>query len=300
MHRPLNTTAPVRASVIIPTYADWTGLALCLEALRSQSLPQAEFEIIVGNNNPDAEVPEDFVTPTNCKLVSQSKPGSYAARNIAVASSAASVLFFTDSDCIPHRDWIAQGLARIAEQSEVQRLGGLVEIFPASARWTIAERYDQIFHLRQREYVQKGYAATANLIVTRAAFQRVGPFNEDLLSSGDKEWNLRADQLGLKIELAAEAVVRHPARNSFHALAKKRARVAQGRQKIKQRSLLRRSLRLFNYLLPSIGRVKRIFAATDAPLHQRICLVGFDYGLRLSECWTEMRDLVTPNKTIRR
>jgi len=290
----------IRASVIIPTYADWAGLALCLQALGEQSLPQAEFEIVVGNNNPDVQVPDGFVTPANCKFVSQSKPGSYAARNMAVAASTGSALFFTDSDCIPHRDWIARGLEILAQQPEVQRLGGVVEIFPANARWTTAERYDQIFHLRQKEYVQRGYAATANLIVSREVFEQVGPFNEDLLSSGDKEWNLRAGRLGLGIKLAPDALVRHPARDSFRALANKRARVAQGRAKMKQRSLLRRSFRLFNYLLPSTWRARRIFAATDAPLLQRLGLVGFDYGLRLSECWTGMQDIVKPNKTVRR
>ena len=208
----------IRASVIIPTYSDWSRLELCLRALKSQSIPSSEFEIIVGNNDPDCDVPSDLEVPGNCSFVTQPRPGSYAARNLAVSASTAPVLFFTDSDCIPHERWIEEGLAILGGDEGTDRIGGAVQMFPKGAHWTAAESYDRIFSLTQERYVSKGYSVTANLIVSRELFEQVGPFNEDLLSGGDKEWNLRATAQGHRICYAPSAVVFHPARASFLAL----------------------------------------------------------------------------------
>src|SRR5690554_2984846 len=96
----------IEISVIIPTYKDWERLALCLQALENQSFKPSNFEIIVINNLPGDLPPAAFKLPKNAVLVDEGKPGSYAARNTGIGMAKGEILAFTDSDCIPHKDWL--------------------------------------------------------------------------------------------------------------------------------------------------------------------------------------------------
>ena len=66
----------IDVSVIVPTYRDWTALQDCLDALAGQTVEADRFEILVANNNPAVDLPEDLHIPRNARVVWQPKPGS--------------------------------------------------------------------------------------------------------------------------------------------------------------------------------------------------------------------------------
>jgi glycosyltransferase involved in cell wall biosynthesis len=267
-------------SVIVPTYRDWPRLAGCLDCLAAQTVGPDAFEIVVADNAPGGSVP--IALPTNARVVAAPAPGSYAARNAAVAVARGRVLFFTDSDCWPEAGWIAEGLAALAARAPIERLGGRIEIVPAGPAWTVPELWDRIFELQQARYVAKGYAATANLIVTRALFDRVGPFDANLFSSGDKAWNGRAATFG-PIGYAERAVVRHPARRTFEENATKRARIAAGRLATRRKGRWRSWAGLPKYLLPAPASLVRIAREPGLTPGECLAVAAFDYRLRLFE-----------------
>lgn len=213
-------------SVIIPTYHDWDRLQLCLNALSNQTLSEDKFEIIVVNNDPDDIAPEILDIPSNAKIINESKPGSYAARNKAVREAQGTFLAFTDSDCIPDKNWLFNAL-QIFSYKSVSRIGGKVSVFCENKeKRTPAELFDLIFAFQQKKAVNKlGYSVTANLIVRREDFLQVGYFNEKLFSGGDHEWNMRAKEKGMSIIYAPNVIVNHPARKTAKELEKKRRRV---------------------------------------------------------------------------
>jgi glycosyltransferase involved in cell wall biosynthesis len=278
----------IDVSVIVPTFRDWEGLQGCLDALAAQSFDAGRFEILVASNNPTAEVPASLRLPGNARLVWQPKPGSYAARNAALAEARGGVLFFTDSDCRPEPDWIAAGLRRLAADPSVSRIAGRVVITPAGERWTPAEIYDRIFGLQQERYAGLGYAATANLVARRALFDAVGPFDESLYSSGDKEWNTRATAAGERIVFADEVRVRHQARGSYAEHARKRARVVGGKFAMQGR---RRKLSYrfpVKFLLPSASAFLRVWRESGLTATERLRVYGIHYRLRLVEFRTRL------------
>ncbi|PTN03345.1 hypothetical protein C8N32_103188 [Rhodovulum imhoffii] len=272
-----------KASVIIPTFADWPSLAECLSCLQGQSVSSDRFEIVIGNNNPEPALPEGFVLPPNCQVVWQPRPGSYAARNAAVAQACGEVLFFTDSDCRPQPDWIARGLALLEQRPETDRIGGYIRLYPRGEGWTLPELYDKIFGLRQDRHTARGYAATANLIVRHALFRQVGPFEETLYSSGDKEWNQRATAQGSKIFYGADVIVAHPARASFAALRKKRLRILGGRFQLRRARGKPIRPTLPKYLFPSVSVLTRLLREPGLSAMQVVRLWALDYRLRLAE-----------------
>jgi GT2 family glycosyltransferase len=208
-------------SVIIPVYRDWARLSQCLEALERQSVGTEAFEIIVANNEPESRVLSTRL-PANARVVHEPRPGSYIARNAAVAASRAPVLAFTDSDCVPGADWLKNGMAALRAHPHA-RITGPIKIFkePGAAHYAFVHDLHMAF--RQRENVAAGHCVTANLLVAREVFDRVGPF-DPCLSGGDVRWGRRAHACGVPIRYVDDVEVAHPARRSLAEILRKRRR----------------------------------------------------------------------------
>ncbi len=216
-------------SIIIPVYNDWTRLSICLKALDSQSYPKHLFEIIVVNNNPEDEMPGEHIVPTNCALIKEAKPGSYAARNAGIKLARGEILGFTDSDCIPNKDWIKNAVAHFGSNPTYSRLAGKISIFFRTAHPTRAELYEKHFAFNQNRYVATwGTSATANLFTYKHVFDSIGLFNENLMSGGDWNWGITAHKAGFKIDYADDVLVEHPARYSFREIINKEKRIGGG------------------------------------------------------------------------
>ncbi|MBL9052817.1 MAG: glycosyltransferase [Tabrizicola sp.] len=245
-------------SVIVPTFKDWHLLQLCLDCLANQSIGQDKFEVIVANNNLSDEIPSSLRLAANARVVHAAKPGSYTARNVAIAKATGDVFFFTDSDCLPDRQWIEAGLAELSGLGPLGRVAGAVEVFPSGQKWTGPELFERLNAFRVEFYVSCGWGITANLGVRRAVFDLVGPFDETYFSGGDRDWNLRARALGCELAFCAKAIVRHPARATFSDLARKRRRVLGGQHQDEIRGNIAKG-GLFGHLFPfQLKDVRRI------------------------------------------
>ncbi|MBT2772713.1 glycosyltransferase [Halomonas sp. ISL-60] len=215
-----------RASVIVPTYYDWARLRLCVIALQNQTFPKDDFEVIIVNNAPEDIPPIDFYLPNNFTIITEGKPGSYAARNAALKLAKGEIIAFTDSDCIPDPYWLEAAVKRF--DKGVERIAGKIELFFKSDNLTLVEIYEKAFAFDQEKYAKAGGAATANMITLAKNFKTVGFFNDTLMSGGDNEWGWRAMDKGISIEYAPEVIVNHPARADIKAMLKKRKRVLGG------------------------------------------------------------------------
>jgi glycosyltransferase involved in cell wall biosynthesis len=268
------------ATVIIPTYEDWGVLQKCLDCLAQQTIPLNRFEVIVANNNPSAEVPAALQLPPNARVIHVPKPGSYAARNAALREACGDALFFTDSDCQPDRRWVESGLTALAGLGPIDRIAGAVELFPKGKTWTGPELYDRLHWLRQDAYARKGWSATANLVTSRAAFDLVGPFNEENFSGGDWEWSLRATELGSLIVYNHETLIRHPARENFAVLAKKVRRLV-GRQHQNEVAMGRKGRSTASHLLPKSGDLGKIAQNSGLSEAEKMRILWVEYRLSL-------------------
>ena len=220
----------MRVSVIIPVLND-PRLRQCLEGLESQTLPHSEFEVLVvdnGSENPPRDLVKTF---SFARLLTEPKPGSFAARNLALTEARGEVVAFTDSDCIPEKDWLEEGIARIEAAENLVLVGGHVQVFAREDQEpNSAELIDMVFGFNQEKSITTaGYAVTANLFAPRESFEVVGDFNTKLLSGGDGEWCCRAGDAGIPIHYCPTAIVKHPARDSLKARLEKRRRVVGGR-----------------------------------------------------------------------
>ncbi len=268
-----------RFSVVVPVWRQWGELERLLGDLAGQSAPGG-FEVLVVDNEPPSAPP--LALPPGARLVPCPAPGSYAARNAGAALARGGWLVFTDADCRPRPGWLA-ALARAAEAHPGALVAGPVEVESAGARPNPCEAYDMVRGIPQARYVARGYAATANLAVPRAAFDAVGGFDPARFSGGDAAFCRRAGALGHALRLAPDAVVAHPARADWAALRAKARRIKGGQ--IRAGPLPLRAAWLLRTLSPPL-RDAAAYLAAPHPRRRRLLAVAVRlrlWGVELAE-----------------
>jgi glycosyltransferase involved in cell wall biosynthesis len=212
-------------SVIVPAHNAARRIDRLLNILTEQTLTDP-YEIIVVDDASTDATPQRIARWSTVRYVQMDRrAGSYAARNRGLEAARSSILAFTDADCAPMSSWLEQGLT--AFDTGIDLVVGRIET-ELSEQPSVAALVDSIRFLDQELYATLGFGATANLLVRRAVFDRIGAFNVRLRSGGDREFGLRATDAGAVLRYAPHAVVRHESRNTLRALAGKSLRIGRG------------------------------------------------------------------------
>lgn len=212
-------------SVVIPHRGPDAPLKLCIEALRQQTYPPSQIEILIVINEFMRRKPF-FALESNEKILWQPDYYSYAARNKGIEASKGSIIALTDSDAIPDSCWIAHGAGALEEGSDM--VAGRIELTYSRYPLTPPACYEKLFAFDQEKNVRFGRAATANLLVKRSTFETNGLFDQFSESGEDFSWTQRATQRGTRLIFDGDVSVSHPARENFFDLLIKARRVSGG------------------------------------------------------------------------
>jgi glycosyltransferase involved in cell wall biosynthesis len=195
----------VKVSVVVPARDAAATLGRTLDALAAQTLDGGEYEVIVvddGSRDGTAALARGARGPVT--LIEAPREGAAHARNRGAAAARADVLAFTDADCAPAPGWLAAGL-------EALRCADLVQGAVAPEPGVPLGPFDRSLWVDG----ETGLFETANLFVTRAAFERAGGFEDWIDTGGEKllaedVWfGWRAVRSGARTRFAAHALVHH-------------------------------------------------------------------------------------------
>ena len=267
-----------------------------MKALTKQTYPKNRFEVIVVNNDPADPCPYGYL-PDNIILITEGKPGSYAARNAGIKISKGEILAFTDADCIPHSDWIEQAVNILLEGAK--RVAGRIELFYKSDKLGLAEIYEKVFGFDQKKSAQTGGAFTANMITWKENFERVGFFNDSLMSGGDNEWGWRAQDQGISVVHAPSVVVRHPARSSIKEMLRRNKRIIGGAYNIGVFRKIENKTWFFTGLIPPVWVFSPIFKRNDLVFWEKLSVYMLFYFFKLHRTWYKSLLLLGVFKPIR-
>ena len=194
-----------RVSVVVPTCGRPALLTRCLEALAAQTLPQADYEIIVVSDGPDGRTRAATVSSRRAvrHLVLPRRSGPAAARNAGWRAAFAPIVAFTDDDTVPDPEWLAAGLDALDDRCDA--VAGRI-VMPLPRLPTDYER--DAARLADAEFV------TANCFVKRQMLEAVGGFDERFKLAWREDSDLHFGLLahGAVICRAPRAVVVHPVR----------------------------------------------------------------------------------------
>lgn len=191
-----------RFSVIIPTYHRDETLAMCLDRLApgTQTTAPEEYEVIVSDDGVDTTAEEMIRTRFPwARWVPGPRKGPAANRNNGAVVARGAWLLFTDDDCLPAPDWIANYRQHVAGSAlalegciRPQRsLRNGLEMCPINETG--------------------GFFWTANVAVAASLFWQVGGFSDAFpyAFSEDQDLYYRL-QARTKIPFVNTAVVVHP------------------------------------------------------------------------------------------
>lgn len=287
-------------SVIIPVLNNLEGLDKTLVALDNQTYPQELYEVIVVDNGSEENLAESISCFQQVVISRENQPGSYAARNRGIAIAKGEILAFTDSDCIPDPDWLVNGVKRLLSVPNCGLVAGKINFFFQNPQNpTAVELYDSLSFLDQKKYIkQHQYGATANLFTCQTVVARVGTFNTNLKSGGDKEWGKRVFQHGYCQLYAENACLDHPARSSFKEISKKIVRIRKGGYDIDSLYADNKFKLNFHRLMKILWRLKpptkSAFDKLDRldssiNLKQKIKLIAVIFILHYFGVWSEIK-----------
>ena len=207
-------------SVIVPHLNQPEHLRRGLAALNNQKDFDAEIEVIVADNGSD-DLPTSICAQwPGTQLVQELTPGPGPARNAGIKHASGDILAFIDADCRADVSWLAAAVGAFKD-SNINVIGGDVQVpFVDENKPTSLECYERIYGFRNREYIASGYSGTGNLAMRPAAYSKVGPFAGIELAE-DRDWGLRAKELGITTHYVADMIVFHPARQKFMEMQQK-------------------------------------------------------------------------------
>ena len=208
-----------KISVVIPTYKRLKLLFNCLNALRNQTISTSDFEVIVVSDGPDEDTESalrNYSTQVNFDLhyrFTKTKKGPAAARNIGWLSANAKLIAFTDDDCLPQKEWLAEFLSRYRTQHLVAYTGRT--IVPISDRPT--DFALNTSRLQDADFI------TANCACSKSALIAAGGFDEDFNMAWreDSDLEFKLLLLGVPIFHNDDAIVVHPVRNAHWGVSLK-------------------------------------------------------------------------------
>ena len=270
--------------VIVPVFNDQYRLNCLLQALALQTVDPNLFAVTVVDNGSEIPIFIPGNLPFFCKLIHCSTPGSYAARNAALPTVQAPWIAFTDADCLPEATWIEEGLkATCAEENghPPRLLAGRIEIIPSSCDdLTPADLLEVYFGMPQERYVRcGGYGITANLWVDASLLKALGGFDARRKSGSDRDFCLRAKQLGVRVSYVQACSLHHPAR-SRDELAVKARRLIGGRVDAAGSNISHRFVALLMHLKPLL-REGWVCFHLPLPLVKRLQILHLMFVLRM-------------------
>jgi cellulose synthase/poly-beta-1,6-N-acetylglucosamine synthase-like glycosyltransferase len=217
-------------SVVVPIYNGEKDLPDLLECLRQQTYPRHQVEYLLVDNNSRDRTGEILANaaassqadPSAIKLYALNQnqiQSSYAARNTGIQSATGQIIAFTDADCRPKPDWLANLIQPFMTET-VGIVAGEVVAFTGK---TILEKYaDRQETLSQKHTLGHAfcpYGQTANLAIRRCIFTEIGLFRPYLTTGGDADicWRILRGT-NWQIKFAPLALVEHRHRSTLRQL----------------------------------------------------------------------------------
>jgi cellulose synthase/poly-beta-1,6-N-acetylglucosamine synthase-like glycosyltransferase len=215
-------------SVVIPAYNAENLISGCLQALLNQTVDDSRYEILVvddGSADNTSAVVRNF---ENVRLIRQENKGPAAARNEGAKKARGDLIFFTDADCIPRKDWIEEMVRPFEDDCEIAGVRGsyMTKQRELAARFVQIEYEDKYDLLKKDHYID--FVDTYSAGFRRDIFLKFGGYDTSfpVACAEDVELSFRMSVQGYKMVFNSNATVYHRHPRFFFDYFKKKYKFA--------------------------------------------------------------------------
>jgi len=266
-------------SVIVPVYNDLSGLKDTLNSLVKQNFSKDLFEIIVvdnGSTDGTLSVIERFIDryPKLIRMVLEKDiQSSYAARNKAIEKAKGLIIAFIDADMTVEKDWLKEVIESLRKNHTDCLVCNLEVIHEGHSIFAL---YDKIVAFPMEKYVKKSHFTPVGcLTIYKDIFNKMGFFDSNLISGGDREFGNRIYSVGYKIYYEPNIVMKHPVRHSPKQIFAKAFRIGRGYKQMSFYYPERYEMRIRNIFNP------RYFSPIKS-------ILRFARSMRENEIWEKL------------
>lgn len=275
---PETETHPL-VSILIPCYNEEKRLPELLQAIYGQTYPRQRLEVIIADGlsqDGSRDVIRDFQASypdLTLKLIENPKRTIPAALNLAIQAARGEILIRLDAHSRPYPDYVERCVEALSRRAG-DNVGGVWEIRPGGEGWiarAIAVAVAHPLGAGDARYRLQGKAGEVDTVpfgaFYRALIERIGLFDETLLSNEDYEFNTRIRLNGGRIWLDPAIRSVYYARASLLALFRQYARYGYWKWKMLRR--YPRSLR-WRQAVPPFFVITLLGGALLSPFFPRI------------------------------
>ena len=218
-------------SVVVPVRDGAGSLPALLKSLADQDLDDERYEVVVVDNASRDETAA-IAASGGARVVFEPHPNRSGARNAGARAALANVLAFTDADCVAAPSWLRSLLLC---RGRAPLVAGAVRMQTRGAP-NVIERFDSDARFRQERGLRQGWAATANLLVERDAFDAIRGFDVEYRHIGeDVDFCLRAGRAGYGLDFCPDAIVYHHAETELSPVLRRSFRHGYSATQLKRR-----------------------------------------------------------------
>lgn len=223
-------------SVIVPCRNEQNTIALLLEAIDAQTYPRSQMEVVIADGMSNDETRQrisEFQAQhieLEVRVIDNPQRIIPAGLNRAIDAAHGEVIVRLDAHSVPRPDYVASCVAAL-QQSLGDNVGGVWEIRPGGSGWQARAIAAAAAHPLGVGDARYRYTETAQEVDTvpfgafwRSLVERIGPYDENLLTNEDYEFNVRVRQSGGKIWLDPAIRSTYFARASYMELARQYGR----------------------------------------------------------------------------
>jgi len=192
-----------KVSVIVPCYNEQSTICLLLDAIHQQTFPRAEMEVVIadgmstdGTRDEIADFQADFPDLT-VRVVDNPLRNIPSGLNRAIEASRGGIIVRADAHSKPYPEYIANSV-KAMEEGRGDNVGGVWEIHPGANTWiakSIAVAAAHPLGVGDALYRHATHAAEVDTVpfgaFKRELIERIGKFDETLLTNEDYEFNAR-------------------------------------------------------------------------------------------------------------
>ena len=212
-------------SVVIPIYNGEDDLPALLECLRSQTYPSHLTEYLLVDNGSRDRTLAILQSNAQVHTLTETKiQSSYAARNTGIRAAKSTIIAFTDADCRPQPDWLAELVQPFVDPAIGIVAGEILALPGHSLLERYADRHETLSQKHTLAHSFCPYGQTANLAIRRQIFAQVELFRPYLTTGGDADicWRIlqqnNPQNKHWQLKFAAAAIVRHRHRSTVAEL----------------------------------------------------------------------------------
>jgi cellulose synthase/poly-beta-1,6-N-acetylglucosamine synthase-like glycosyltransferase len=205
---------PNAVSVIIPCYNAENIVTRTLDALDRQTV--RGFEVVAvddGSADGTVSVLKSY-RPKNYRLtvLAEGHKGPAAQRNMGVKRAKGGIVVFTDSDCVPDKNWLSEMMGPFGNK-DVAGVSGTYRTLNADKIIARFEGYEiEKRHLRLARQERIDFVGSFSASYRKDIFRRFGGFSTEFRTADaeDPELSFKMAEAGHKLVFNPKAVVAHP------------------------------------------------------------------------------------------